>query len=242
MSGIRTNIELHKALLVDREVVEGTMTTRTIERTPARATEVMLPSRSTDRDTTRDTTRRTGPSSRPDQHAIPAIGRFAALGLVSLLAYVVSCSTTTVTTLYTPFTGLRIASSALFVQGTRAARDRVRSTLTSPGLRCQGRGRPAGRVACRQRVYVRRRRRILRICRVANSTRSIFMYRTKLFPPGLVCGTSAADARAPPPVTGEPRVSQRGRPRARETKNRATTRWSYASRLRRPAARPAMQA
>jgi acetyl-CoA carboxylase biotin carboxylase subunit len=32
VSGIRTNIELHKALLVDREVVEGRMTTRTIER------------------------------------------------------------------------------------------------------------------------------------------------------------------------------------------------------------------
>jgi acetyl-CoA carboxylase biotin carboxylase subunit len=30
--GIRTNIDLHKALLTDREVVEGTMTTRTIER------------------------------------------------------------------------------------------------------------------------------------------------------------------------------------------------------------------
>jgi acetyl-CoA carboxylase biotin carboxylase subunit len=30
--GIRTNIDLHKALLVDREVVDGTMTTRTIER------------------------------------------------------------------------------------------------------------------------------------------------------------------------------------------------------------------
>jgi acetyl-CoA carboxylase, biotin carboxylase subunit len=32
VAGIRTNIELHKALLVDHEVVEGTMTTRTIER------------------------------------------------------------------------------------------------------------------------------------------------------------------------------------------------------------------
>jgi len=32
VAGIRTNIDLHKALLVDREVVEGTMTTRTIER------------------------------------------------------------------------------------------------------------------------------------------------------------------------------------------------------------------
>ncbi len=30
--GIRTNIDLHKALLVDREVAEGTMTTRTVER------------------------------------------------------------------------------------------------------------------------------------------------------------------------------------------------------------------
>ncbi len=32
VTGIRTNIDLHKALLVDREVIEGTMTTRTIER------------------------------------------------------------------------------------------------------------------------------------------------------------------------------------------------------------------
>jgi acetyl-CoA carboxylase biotin carboxylase subunit len=32
VSGIRTNIDLHKALLADREVQEGTMTTRTIER------------------------------------------------------------------------------------------------------------------------------------------------------------------------------------------------------------------
>jgi acetyl-CoA carboxylase biotin carboxylase subunit len=32
VSGIRTNIDLHKALLVDREVLDGTMTTRTIER------------------------------------------------------------------------------------------------------------------------------------------------------------------------------------------------------------------
>jgi acetyl-CoA carboxylase biotin carboxylase subunit len=32
VTGIRTNIELHKALLVDREVILGTMTTRTIER------------------------------------------------------------------------------------------------------------------------------------------------------------------------------------------------------------------
>ncbi|MBV9948299.1 MAG: acetyl-CoA carboxylase biotin carboxylase subunit [Myxococcales bacterium] len=34
--GIRTNIDLHKALLADHEVVEGTMTTRTIERIIAR--------------------------------------------------------------------------------------------------------------------------------------------------------------------------------------------------------------
>jgi acetyl-CoA carboxylase biotin carboxylase subunit len=32
VGGIRTNIDLHKALLADREVVEGTMTTRTVER------------------------------------------------------------------------------------------------------------------------------------------------------------------------------------------------------------------
>jgi acetyl-CoA carboxylase biotin carboxylase subunit len=32
VTGIRTNIDLHKALLADHEVVEGTMTTRTIER------------------------------------------------------------------------------------------------------------------------------------------------------------------------------------------------------------------
>jgi len=32
VTGIRTNIELHKALLADREVIEGTMTTRTVER------------------------------------------------------------------------------------------------------------------------------------------------------------------------------------------------------------------
>jgi acetyl-CoA carboxylase biotin carboxylase subunit len=32
VTGIRTNIDLHKALLADREVIEGTMTTRTIER------------------------------------------------------------------------------------------------------------------------------------------------------------------------------------------------------------------
>lgn len=34
--GIRTNIELHKALLADREVAEGTMTTRTVERVTSR--------------------------------------------------------------------------------------------------------------------------------------------------------------------------------------------------------------
>src|SRR5580693_7217013 len=32
VAGIRTNIDLHKALMVDPEVVEGTMTTRTVER------------------------------------------------------------------------------------------------------------------------------------------------------------------------------------------------------------------
>jgi acetyl-CoA carboxylase, biotin carboxylase subunit len=32
VAGIRTNIDLHKALLTDHEVIEGTMTTRTIER------------------------------------------------------------------------------------------------------------------------------------------------------------------------------------------------------------------
>jgi acetyl-CoA carboxylase biotin carboxylase subunit len=32
VAGIRTNVELHKALLADREVLDGTMTTRTIER------------------------------------------------------------------------------------------------------------------------------------------------------------------------------------------------------------------
>jgi acetyl-CoA carboxylase biotin carboxylase subunit len=37
VAGIRTNIELHKALLVDREVVEGSMTTRTIERLTSRS-------------------------------------------------------------------------------------------------------------------------------------------------------------------------------------------------------------
>jgi acetyl-CoA carboxylase biotin carboxylase subunit len=36
VAGIRTNIELHKALLVDREVIEGLMTTRTIERLTSR--------------------------------------------------------------------------------------------------------------------------------------------------------------------------------------------------------------
>jgi acetyl-CoA carboxylase, biotin carboxylase subunit len=36
VAGIRTNIELHKALLVDREVVDGAMTTRTIERLTTR--------------------------------------------------------------------------------------------------------------------------------------------------------------------------------------------------------------
>ena len=32
VGGIRTNIELHQRLLEDREMLEGTMTTRTIER------------------------------------------------------------------------------------------------------------------------------------------------------------------------------------------------------------------
>ena len=36
VAGIRTNIDLHKALLVDHEVVAGTMTTRTVERVTAR--------------------------------------------------------------------------------------------------------------------------------------------------------------------------------------------------------------
>jgi acetyl-CoA carboxylase, biotin carboxylase subunit len=40
VGGIRTNIDLHKALLVDREVVEGTMTTRTVERVMGRGREV----------------------------------------------------------------------------------------------------------------------------------------------------------------------------------------------------------
>ncbi len=34
--GIRTNIDLHRALLVDQEVVDGTMTTRTVERVTGR--------------------------------------------------------------------------------------------------------------------------------------------------------------------------------------------------------------
>jgi acetyl-CoA carboxylase biotin carboxylase subunit len=36
VAGIRTNIDLHKALLSDREVIDGTMTTRTIERITGR--------------------------------------------------------------------------------------------------------------------------------------------------------------------------------------------------------------
>jgi acetyl-CoA carboxylase biotin carboxylase subunit len=36
VAGIRTNIDLHRALVVDHEVMEGTMTTRTIERVTAR--------------------------------------------------------------------------------------------------------------------------------------------------------------------------------------------------------------
>jgi acetyl-CoA carboxylase biotin carboxylase subunit len=36
VTGIRTNIEMHKALLSDHEVVEGTMTTRTVERVTGR--------------------------------------------------------------------------------------------------------------------------------------------------------------------------------------------------------------
>jgi acetyl-CoA carboxylase biotin carboxylase subunit len=36
VGGIRTNIDLHKALLADPEVVEGTMTTRTVERVTGR--------------------------------------------------------------------------------------------------------------------------------------------------------------------------------------------------------------
>ncbi|HXX67798.1 MAG TPA: acetyl-CoA carboxylase biotin carboxylase subunit [Polyangiaceae bacterium] len=37
IAGIRTNLELHKALLADREVVAGTMTTRTVERLTGKA-------------------------------------------------------------------------------------------------------------------------------------------------------------------------------------------------------------
>jgi acetyl-CoA carboxylase biotin carboxylase subunit len=36
VAGIRTNVDLHKALLADHEVVEGTMTTRTVERVTGR--------------------------------------------------------------------------------------------------------------------------------------------------------------------------------------------------------------
>ena len=36
VAGIRTNIDLHKALLSDSEVVDGTMTTRTVERVTGR--------------------------------------------------------------------------------------------------------------------------------------------------------------------------------------------------------------
>jgi acetyl-CoA carboxylase biotin carboxylase subunit len=36
VAGIRTNIDLHKALLADREVIEGTMTTRTVDRVTGR--------------------------------------------------------------------------------------------------------------------------------------------------------------------------------------------------------------
>ncbi len=39
LAGIRTNIELHKALLLDPEVVNGTMTTRTVERITSRYAE-----------------------------------------------------------------------------------------------------------------------------------------------------------------------------------------------------------
>jgi acetyl-CoA carboxylase, biotin carboxylase subunit len=39
VSGIRTNIEFHKALLADHEVISGTMTTRTVERITARQAE-----------------------------------------------------------------------------------------------------------------------------------------------------------------------------------------------------------
>ena len=44
VGGIRTNIEFHKALLADHEVVSGTMTTRTVERIMARQTERHGPS------------------------------------------------------------------------------------------------------------------------------------------------------------------------------------------------------
>jgi acetyl-CoA carboxylase biotin carboxylase subunit len=36
VAGIRTNVDLHKALLADHEVIEGTMTTRTVERVTGR--------------------------------------------------------------------------------------------------------------------------------------------------------------------------------------------------------------
>jgi acetyl-CoA carboxylase biotin carboxylase subunit len=36
VTGIRTNVDLHKALMADHEVVEGTMTTRTVERVTGR--------------------------------------------------------------------------------------------------------------------------------------------------------------------------------------------------------------
>ena len=36
VAGIRTNIDLHKALLADQEVIDGTMTTRTVERVTGR--------------------------------------------------------------------------------------------------------------------------------------------------------------------------------------------------------------
>jgi acetyl-CoA carboxylase biotin carboxylase subunit len=36
VAGIRTNIEMHKALLADHEVIDGTMTTRTVERVTGR--------------------------------------------------------------------------------------------------------------------------------------------------------------------------------------------------------------
>jgi acetyl-CoA carboxylase, biotin carboxylase subunit len=37
IAGIRTNLELHKVLLADREVIGGTMTTRTVERVTGKA-------------------------------------------------------------------------------------------------------------------------------------------------------------------------------------------------------------